>query len=40
MSNAPDYTITANPHALLHCGPVTHEGIDDKRDTDYYYVSK
>jgi hypothetical protein len=32
MSNAPDYTITANPHAFIHCGPVTHEGIDDKRD--------
>ena len=32
MSNAPDYTITANPHAFMHCGPVTHEGIDDKRD--------
>ena len=32
MSNAPDYTITANPHAFMHCGPVTHEGIDDERD--------
>jgi len=32
MSNAPDHTITANPHAFVHCGAVTHEGIDDKRD--------
>ena len=32
MSDAPSYTVTCNPHAFMHCGPMAHEEIDDKRD--------
>lgn len=29
---APDYTITSNPHVFLHCGPVATQDVDDGRD--------
>ncbi len=30
--STPPYQIADNPHALIHCGPVAPEVIDDKRD--------
>lgn len=32
MAQVPDYTITSNPHAFLHCGPVATQDVDDERD--------
>lgn len=32
MAQSPDFTIAANPHAFLHCGPVNSDQKDDKRD--------
>lgn len=29
---SPDYTITNNPHALIHCGPIHDDEHDDQRD--------
>ena len=30
---APDYTVTSNPHALIHCGPIASDADgDDERD--------
>ena len=32
MSQAPDYTISQNAHAFVHCGPLKVDEKDDKRD--------
>ena len=29
---APDYTLTNNPHCLIHCGPIGDDSVDDQRD--------
>ena len=29
---APDYTVTNNPHCLIHCGPIGADDVDDQRD--------